>query len=104
MTETQTSLRLPADWIAHADALATRLHGAPELAAGRSSRAAVLRVAISLGLAELERWYPEDDAHLSQKTVEDAGGGGHRRPLRDGKEGASRGTRRPLRGDGEPDA
>jgi len=51
--------RLPGELVGRATALLPRLAGTPAMAAaGRPTTTAVIRVALSLGLAELERQHP----------------------------------------------
>lgn len=51
----QTSLRLPSRLLERADALAPQLEQLPDHAHERQNRASVLRLALALGLRELER-------------------------------------------------
>jgi predicted DNA-binding protein len=55
VTYAQTSMRLPAKLLERADALAQELDLLPEHGHERATRATVLRVALALGLRELER-------------------------------------------------
>lgn len=60
-SEAQTSLRLPQDLLDRADLLIGRMGDTTEalVAGGRWGRAAVLRLALSRGLAKLESDFPD---------------------------------------------
>mgnify|MGYP001273945540 CR=1 FL=1 len=55
--ETQVALRLPADAVRRAAALAEKMARAPELRAWRLTRSAVLRLALLRGIESLEAEY-----------------------------------------------
>ena len=58
----QKVIKLPQDLFDRAEALVARMTDAPELfAASRKSTAAVIRLAMSIGLKELEQKYPATD-------------------------------------------
>lgn len=65
--EAQMSLRLPRDVLKRADRLLPKLRNVPEFGAGRQSRAAVLRLALLRGLADLER------THLAESPAKASG-------------------------------
>lgn len=60
LSDAQTAMRIPADFIRRADALLARISKQdPEvLGFGRASRSQVFRIALNMGLKQLEERYP----------------------------------------------
>ena len=55
--EKQTAIRMPEELVARIDALVEKMGSAPEFAAYRPTRSAVMRIALARGVEQLEEQY-----------------------------------------------